>query len=346
MVAHSLPSGHGHYPGAMDNSYLDGSAYSPETVKFYDIAHEGAQIRAVAGAIDRLEGLYRLQPRSLVVVATDQVSAAAARFVVRMRAPLRVPVVITDALPSYVGALDVVIVVGDRADDPETSQGLISADRRGATTILVGPPRGPVLDDAPSDTVIIPALPTAIGPSPARGISAIGVVLDLLEESPELVTPRLEEIAAVVDEELEQLSPERDTMVNPGRQLREFADQARVLHTGRSRHGIAVAEMMAVLWSLKGLPSGAAAMDELEPPTAPPVRNPFHDPFIDGPIDLVPLRTVVWAEEPDVAGAIPDALAVTCETPGIGAVAAALILITRGLAATTYDSPEAPSEDY
>lgn len=334
----------------MDNSsldaYLDGSSYSRESVMFYDVAYEGAQVRAVAGAIPALQGLHGLQPRSVVIIATDQVATASARFVTRLRSPLRVPVVITDALPSYVGALDIVAVVGDRADDPDVSQGLIAADRRGATTVLAGPPRGPVLDDAPSDTIVLPALPTVFGASPARSITAISTVLDLLEENPDLVAQRLEDTAVLIDEELEQLSPERDTVVNPGRQLREFGDLARVLHTGRSRHGFAVAEVMAVLWSLRGIPSGVSAMDEIELPATPPVRDPFHDPLIDGPVDLIPLRTVVWAEDPDVAAAIPDALAVTCETPGVGPLAAALKLITRGLAATTYDLPEAPTEDY
>lgn len=334
----------------MDNSsldaYLDGSTYDRETVLFYDVAHEGAQVRAVAGAVPQLAGLQGMAPRSVVVIATDQIATAAARFVTRLRAPLRVPVVITDTLPSYVGALDIVLVIGDRADGPEVSQGLIAADRRGATTVLVGPPRGPILDDAPSDTWLVPALPTVQAASPARAITALSTVLDLLEENPDLVIRRLEDTADHLDEELEQLSPERDSTVNPGRQLREFVDLARIIHTGRSRHGFATAELMSVVWSLRGIPSGVAAMDELELPAPPPVRDPFHDPFLDGPLDLVPSRTVVWAEDPDVAATLPDALAVTCETPGVGPLAAALKLITRGLAATSYDLPEAPTEDY
>lgn len=333
----------------MDNSsldaFLDGSSYDRETVKFYDVAHEGAQIRAVAGAIPALRELYGLQPRSLVVIATDQVADASARFVSRMRTPLRVPLVITDSLPSYVGALDIVIILGDRADDPDVSQSMISADRRGATTILVGPPRGPILEDAPRDTIVIPALPTVYGASPARSITAVGTVLDLLEENPDLVSQRLSDIADCVDEELEQLSPERDSMVNAGRQLREYIDMARVVHTGRGRPGFAIAEVMSVVWSLKGLPSGVASFDELELPTPEPEHNLFHDPLLDGQLDLLPLKVVVWAEEPDVAATLPNALAANCEIPGTGPLAAALKLITRGLAATAYDLPEAPSED-
>lgn len=333
----------------MDNSsleaYLDGSTYNRETVRFYDVAHEGAQIRAVVGAIPSLRGLHRLQPRSVVVVAMDQVSDASARFVGRMRSPLRTPLVITDSLPSYVGALDIVIVLGDRADDPDTSRGLISADRRGATTILVGPPRGPILEDAPDDTIVVPALPTVFGASPARSIAALSAVLDLLEEDSDLVAQRLSDTADCVDEELEQLSPERDSLVNPGRQLREYVDLARVVHTGRGRPGFAVAELMSVVWSLKGMASGVAAVDELELPPPAPEHNIFHDPLLDGPVDLLALKVVVWAEDPDVAAALPSALAVNCDTPGTGPLAAALKLITRGLAATAYDLPEAPSED-
>lgn len=234
------------------------------------------------------------------------------------------------------GALDVVIVLGDRADDPEVSQALIAASRRGAVTVLAGPARGPLLDDAPDDCLVIPALPTAAGASPARSVTVLSTVLDLLEEDPELVAERLLEAAAAVDAELEQLSPERDELVNPGRQLRRFVEGARVLHSGRSRLGRAVAELMATLWSVKGLPSGMVEADELAFAAPPaPATDLFHDPFLDGDSPVVPLRTVLWAEKE--AGPA-HALAVDGETPGLGRTAAALTLITRGFSATAYDS--------
>lgn len=322
----------------MDNSYLDGSRYDRETVAFYDVAHEGAQIRTVAGVLDQLAGLHGLNPRSVVVLPTDQISRAAARFVSAMRSPLRLPVVVTDALPGYVGALDVVIAVGDRGDDPATAQALITAARRGATTILAGPARGPILEDAPDDCVQVPASPTAVGPSPARAVTVIHTVLDLLEEDPDLVSQRLYEIADAVDAELEQLSPERDSLVNPGRQLRNFVEGARVLHTGRSRLGRALGEIVATIWSARGLPGGfveAAELGAALPPAAPVEDDIFHDPFLDGPAPVLPLKVIVWAEaEADLA----HSLAVNCESPGLGDVASALKLITRGFAATAYDA--------
>lgn len=319
----------------MDNSYFDGSGYDPEAIAFYDVAHEGAQVRTVSGVLDRLAGIRGLNPRSLVVLPTDQVARAAARFVLAHRSPLRLPMVVTDTLPAYVGALDIVIVVGDRADDPEASQSLIGASRRGAVTVLAGPARGPLLDDAPDDCLVIPALPTAAGASPARSITAISTVLNLLEESPELVEQRLLEVAAAVDTELEQLSPDRDELVNPGRQLRRFVEGAQVLHSGRSRTGRAVAELVATLWSVKGLPSGMVEADELAAAAPPaPATDLFHDPFLDSDSSVVPLRTVLWAEK---EAGLAHALAVDCETPGLGRAAAALQLITRGFSATAYD---------
>lgn len=331
----------------MNESYFDGSGHDRQAVAFFDAAHEGAQVRAVSGVLEHLEGFYHLSPRSVIIVATDQISRAAANVVSRLLSPLRVPVVITDVLPTYVGPLDLVMFVGDHADDCATSQGLLTADRRGAPTVLAGPPRGPVIEDAPSRTIIVPSLPNAYGLSPARAITAIATVLDSLEEQRELVGQRLEVVAETIDAELEQLSPERDSMVNPGRQLREFASDARLIHTGSTGVGIAVAEMVAAIWTIKGLPSAVAEMEELSAaaPLSPPVDDIFHDPFIDGGAVLLPLKTIVWAEDPAVAGTLSHALSVTYEATEAGLMAGALRLITRGLAATTYDLPEAPVED-
>lgn len=317
--------------------YHEGSGYDPETVRFFDVAHEGAQIRAVTGAVDKLAGLRGNIPRSVVVIATDYVARAAANFEVERRSPLRAPVVVTDSLPVFVGALDVVIVVGDKADDPDAAQALITASRRGAVTVLAGPAEGPILSDAPDDCIVIPALPTATGVSPARTITALAATIDLIEEEQELVTARLEELADAVDEEAAALSPEREELVNAGRQLRSFVDGARVLHTGGDRMGMAVAEVVAAVWNSRGLASGVIAAEEVahvvhnEPPA---VDDIFHDPFLDEPSSVLPLKIVVWAA--DESG-MPNALAVNTPASGLGAVGQSLRLITRGLAATVYE---------
>lgn len=212
--------------------------------------------------------------------------------------------------------------------------------------MLAGPAQGPVIDDAPDRTIIIPSLPDVHSPSPARAVTSIATVLDSLHEEIEVVQEGLEEIASMIDEELILLSPERDSTVNPARQLREFAGGGRIIHTGSCGLGIVVAEMVATIWTLKGLPSAAVSLDELS--TAAPINLPiddiFHDPFIDGPSALIPLKTIVWAEDPAVAS-FSNALSVTYEASEAGVVAGSLRLITRGLAATTYDLSESPVED-
>lgn len=326
------------------NSYYQGAGdYDRETVRFFDVAHEGAQLRAIAGRMqagqDEFEQLRGLNPRSVVILGTDQIARAAARYVVHQRSPLRCPVVVVDTLPAYIGALDVVIMVGDAADNDDYSRDIISAGQRGATLIFAGPAQGPLIDDVPDSALVIPALPTAVGASPARTIGVVAAVLDLLGQPVSIVEQKLHDLAEQVDEELTSLSPERDATVNPARQLREFVAGARIVHTGLNRTGMAVAEFVATLWSVRGLPGGYCHPDETpraleQPPAADDI---FHDPYLDGPSELVALKAIVWAHE---EAPWPNARPENSLVPGLGDTASALRLITRAFAATTLvDEP-------
>lgn len=329
-----------------ERDYFDGSGYDRESVRFFDVAHEGAQIRAVAGRLPELAALRATAVRSVVVMATDHLARAAARFVLAERSPLRAPVIVTDALPAYVGALDVVVALTDRGDDPGIARGLITADKRGAATVLAGPYRGPLLDDAPQATVVIPALPTTAGFSPARAIATVAAILDVLEDGDVPVADKFATLADNVDAEIEVLSPERDESVNPGRQLRAFAEGSRILHTGEAVRldgdgavGVHVAELAAALWSASGLAAGfadpadfPAALGE-QPEEA--VDSLFHDPFLDGPADALPLKVIVWAA---ADSPLPRSLPVRVDTaaPTLGRLDVALRLIVRALAAPSY----------
>lgn len=330
--------GTGNNPGA--GAYYDGAGdYDRETVRFFDIAHEGAQLRAVAGVVESvgLSELEGMQPRSVVILGTDQIARAAARYVVQVRSPLRTAVLVAERLPVYVGALDVVLMVGDAAANDDYSRDLISAGKRGATVILAGPAQGPLIEDAPRETLLIPALPTTAGASPARTMAAVAAVLDVLEQPGGVVAQKLNDLADEVDEELINLSPERDSTVNPARQLREFVSGAQVLHTGVSHHGKAVAEFVATLWSTRGLPSGYCHPDEMsraveqQPAAADSI---FHDPFLDGPSGLVPLKTIMWTHDD---APWPQARPENSLVTGLGDTAVALRLITRAFAVTALD---------
>lgn len=318
------------------------SGFSREEALFFDVAHEGAQIRAVSQAAPSLAHLTGLNPRSVVVLATDHVAAAAARAVCVYAAPLEVPVVVADVLPAYVGPLDVVVVVGDNAGRDEDARGLISAANRGAETILAGPAQGPLLDDAPKATTVIPALPSVAGASPLRTCAAVGAVLALLRQPAEVVAERFDLLAAEVDTELESASPQRDVTVNPARKLRAHADGSRVLHTGFGRAGGAVAEVAAAVWSTHGIPSAAVGAEELsgaverarEVHPAPAAHDIFHDPYLDGPSELVDLTTVVWSCETTDPVVPVDSRLEVAETDSDDSAARAARLVARAFATT------------
>ncbi|WP_291313353.1 hypothetical protein [Corynebacterium sp. UBA2622] len=324
--------------------YYEGAGgYDRETVRFFDVAHEGAQMRAVAHAVDGFARLRGMQPRSVVVVGTDQVSRAAAACALALRTPLPVPAFVTPALPAYVGPLDVVAVVGDCADDARTGQdtrSLLTAARRGAETVFAGPSRGPIVEDVPDSVFVIPPLPTTSSASPLRAMATVWAVLDSLVQPGEITREFLLALADGVDAELEALSPQRDDTVNAARQLRTFTDGARVLHTGSTPCGGALAGLVAQLWSVHGIPSGYASAPEL--PSALENANAgggggdiFHDPFLDDGPQLVPLKTVVWAESDSV---LPASRAETVEEQGLGDAEVAARLVARAYAATAMDA--------
>ena len=334
---------------AVMSDYYEGAGdYDRETVRFFDIAHEGAQVRAIIDALPSLANLRGMQPRSVIVVATDQVARAAARAVAQVRAPLPLPVVVTDTLPGYVGALDVVVMVGDAAARERDVRALLTAAQRGAETVLAGPARGPIVDEAPASTVIVPALPTTMGPSPARTIAVLSAVLDALDPraAAEALAERFRMLADELDAELTAVSPERAEDVNAARQLRAFARDARVVHSGTTRHGLALAELVATLWSCRGLASGFVDADELPQALelarggAPaPADDIFHDPFLDGPVELVPLKVVLWAQPDAPAPVAPNTRAETVASQHLGESVTVLRLLARAYAVTALDDP-------
>ena len=329
------------------------SGISREEALFFDVAHEGAQIRAVGQAAQSLAELTGLQPRSVVVLASDSIAAAAARALCAFAGPLEVPVVVVDVLPVYVGPLDVVVVVGDNAGRDEDLRALITAVDRGAETILAGPAQGPLLDDAPQATTVIPALPAVAGTSALRTCAVVGAVLEALRRPAAEVAERFDAIASEVDAELEAASPQRDAAVNPARALRAHADGGRVLHTGFGRAGSAAAGVAATLWSANGIPSAAVGAAELpaaieraqQAHPAPAVDDIFYDPYIDGPSELVGLTTVVWSCEAADPVASAGSRVEAVETGSTDATARAARLVARAYAATSLSVDAADTAD-
>ncbi|MFH0412133.1 hypothetical protein ACG98H_08545 [Corynebacterium sp. L4756] len=333
-----------------DDGYFSGANYDPETVRFFDVAHAGAHIRTIAAHTQYLSTLRGTEFRAVAILPTDQIAHATAELTVELISPLTVPITIADRLPLYVGPLDLVVVVGERADADWASLALIEAARRGATTVLIGPSRGPIHEDAPEDTITFPVPPTAGGAAPSRYLAGLVALQWSVTQDEIMVADKLHELADAADAELEQLSPERDVTVNPGRELRDFVEGARVVHTGsrslaspdfphRVEVGLSIARCAATLFSAHGL-AGEFLEPELIPvvldrqPSSPASDDIFHDPFLDGEKSQVPLKIIVWGQ---AESHLPGSLAVACTDTDTSDLVCAVQLLTRAFAATAYD---------
>ena len=257
------------------------SQYDPEAVAFYDIAHEGAQLRIIAESVggkgsaqDGPPGLGSLaghHPRSLVIVAGSQLCATAARVALTLAAqvmgaplPTRFPSVVTTQLPDYVGALDCVLVLDEHGHREDHAAILRRADARGATTVVVAPADAPVVADAPAGTVHLAEPPTAQLPSPIRFIGAVLASWALLAGADaQQLASRLAELAGLIDEELVVCSPEREEEINQARQLAAVAARADVvLHIGVADVPVDLVALIALLWTTAGTPAAALSADE------------------------------------------------------------------------------------
>lgn len=303
--------------------------------EFFDVACEGAYVRTLASAIDAglLGRLPGEQPRSLIVVAAGAMARAAAHSAVYLLSPLPFPTVVAPTLPDYVGVLDVVVVVGE-AREQDRWHAVREATRRGIPTVLVDAP-GPVTDDAPEDTMILPVPTGASGwASPARSLSAIVAVAELMSTADGLVAERLVDVAQRMDDELARLSPDRSEEENRARQLRNLSASHSVIHSGHP----AISTLVHGVWSARGIPSVAVSRQECASILQRhPARDPFFDPYEDDRPAVLPSKVVLWGASPTEAEARLGSYRE--ESPAglsAGPFSDALILSTRGLAATVY----------
>ncbi|GAA2963694.1 SIS domain-containing protein [Actinokineospora diospyrosa] len=182
-------------------------------------AMAGAQVRATAEAsleagIDRLGGL---RPRAVVLMTRPGLGPAVSRLLAELLLPAcPVPLVITDVVPPWVGALDVVIAHTDDPGDVQLAEDVDRAGRRGAGVVLTGPAEGPVAAAAAGNGVLItPRLPIRPGfgfPTAfTSGLLALKT-LDLLRFDANALADEL-------DREAERDHPQHESFVNPAKTL-------------------------------------------------------------------------------------------------------------------------------
>jgi hypothetical protein len=247
----------------LDDTLLDDPARLAEadtTGLLRAAAMAGAQVRSTTELAAEIELADRLdlgRPRAVVLVMRPGVGRALTRLLAALLAPsCPVPVVITDAVPSWIGALDVVFAHTDDPADRELAAGIERAARYGASVVLSGPQDGPVAASIAGKGLLLgPRVPVPPELTFARGLAAGLLTANALG----LLVADVEVLADQLDAEAERGHLGRDSFANPAKALAlRLADRVPMLW-GLDPSAVAVAEHAAyALGAFAGLVCDAA----------------------------------------------------------------------------------------
>lgn len=280
---------------AFDEELLD----DPERLAAVDLsgllraaASAGAQVRSTATAaaeagLDRLRGE---RPRALVLITRPGAAAAAAPLLVALLGPgCPLPVVACASVPSWVGALDVVLAHTTDPGDRELAVGVDRALRRGAHVVLTAPGDGPVAAAAAGRSVLLtPRVEVPAALVLPRALVAGLLLCDALG----LLAVELELLAGELDREAERCHPAQESFVNPAKSLAlRMAGRTPLLWgtdpvaTAVATHaGASLAAHAGVVAHAAGWHE-AAALPALRTAAARSAAESdvFRDPFLDTP---------------------------------------------------------------
>lgn len=256
-------------------------------------AMAGAQVRAtaeLAAEIDLADRLDVGRPRALVLVVRPGVGRAVTRLLASLLAPsCPVPVVVTDAVPPWIGALDVVFAHTDDPGDRELAAGIERAARYGATVILSGPEDGPVAAAiAGKGLLLTPRVPVPPEPTFPRGLAAGLLTANALG----VLVADVESLADQLDGEAERGHLGRDSFANPAKAVALQLAERIPLLWGLDPLAVAVAEHAA--YALGAHAGIACDVADFRQAVARPAllraalatsseRDIFADPDIDSP---------------------------------------------------------------
>ncbi|WP_086825871.1 SIS domain-containing protein [Allokutzneria sp. NRRL B-24872] len=226
-------------------------------------AMAGAQVRATEeaateGDIERMIG--RDRPRALVLLTRPGVGPASAQLLAALLGPAcPVPVVLSDVVPGWVGALDLVIAHTDDPGDRVLAESVELATRRGARMVITAPEDGPVAQAAAGRALLLPPrIPVPGALSFARVLAAGLITLSTLG----LLRADLGALADELDREAERDHPMHESFVNPAKSLAlRLADRTPLLWgldhaaTAVAAHGaLALASFSGVVADVAGYP--------------------------------------------------------------------------------------------
>lgn len=183
-------------------------------------AMAGAQVRSCQEQAAEMELAARLdmgRPRALVLVGRTGVGRAASALLAALLSPgCPLPVVLTDVVPSWIGALDVVVARTDDPSDPELAESLERAARYGATVVLSAPADGPVAAAIAGKGILLaPRVGVGAGQAFAGALSAGLLAVAALR----LLEVDFGALADELDAEAERDHLAHESFVNPAKAL-------------------------------------------------------------------------------------------------------------------------------
>ncbi len=239
------------------------------------LAQAGARLRIESGQADftqlsDLSGGYR--PRAVIASGPE---ARLVRAILEPSCPVPFVAWPTHALPAWVGALDLVLVLTDQTYAAEVSATIAEAVRRGARVIVVCPAGSPVAEQAQGRGTTILATQTGDQLAGAMimldGLSRIGL-------GPEV---RPDRVAQALDEISQVCSPHQSVASNPAKDLAiALADELPLVWGGSVLAARASRRVAEAFREASGRPALAAdAADLVAVIQAAAPRDPFADPF-------------------------------------------------------------------
>ena len=198
-----------------------------EVRRFFSLAQEGAQVRAVAtwvrdGSLDSLAGF---SPRALVIVAVDRLTRAAVDMVLSLNPAIPFPACVVDTVPSFIGPLDIVVIAGECLDIERIQQAAERAVQVGAATVVIAAADLPLPDE-----VLRPEeIPFGADYSVAKIAATLAAVLSGPGEHTAVM---VEQLARELDDEIAAVHPERGIEINAARQLAELYTRGPIAHAG------------------------------------------------------------------------------------------------------------------
>lgn len=282
-------------------------------------ATSGATIRAVAEAVSEgiAEPLAALRPRAVVIVTASRSARLAAEVVGALFGPrLDTPFVPAPSLPTWIGPLDVVVLLGDDAGDPRLVDAAGRARRRHAEIVVAVPFEGPIAEVLQDNVIdLSPRMGVRAGSILIRQVAALVAVCSALSSVRGATSVPLDQLADDLDSESAADHPDSEMFRNAAKTIAERVRDRPVVWVGDTPATCAVAAYVAErALAVAGIACAAADVAQaMQAPTGPAgsaADSLFHDPQIDGPknptstrIEMITAPGRAWLAERRTAAA-------------------------------------------